>query len=105
MSPYMILLIVLFILVAHRTIEHMICQGLDAKRRKFQLEMGTAAFLFLCWAVSFFAVLLDGDLRMEYLGMTMIATPFILFGIGFFSFLSVVVYKQDTEEDQWKDRS
>lgn len=105
MTVFYTLAIALGLLLIHRTVEHILCQGPDAAKRKHQLELGTGIFLFLAWVTAFLTVLLNNSLRMEYLGLMMISTPFILFGIGFFTFLSLVVYKQEKEDDQWNDRS
>ncbi|MGF1574024.1 MAG: hypothetical protein ACFCU1_13245 [Sumerlaeia bacterium] len=105
MSAFYVLFAALAILLIHRTVEHLLCQGPDAKKRKHQLELGTGIFLILSWTTGFLTVLLNNSLRMEYLGLMMIITPFILFGIIFFTFLSLIVYRQEREDDQWNDRS
>ncbi|MDX1971621.1 MAG: hypothetical protein SFY68_03720 [Candidatus Sumerlaeia bacterium] len=104
MTYVWIFVVVLALLLVHRTAEHLLCQGPGSKRKKHLFEVGTAVFLALAWLAGALAVLLNNNLRMEYLGLVVLCTPFVLGGIGFFTFLSFMVFRQEQEKDQWNDR-
>jgi len=87
-----------FLLILHRLLENILCSSGDTIRRKFILELSTAATVALGWITILVLTFAIASWRSEYLGMVMIATPFVLIGVLFFSYLSYIVYHQDLDQ-------
>ena len=98
MTSLIIVAAVAFVLILHRILENILCSSGDSVRRKFYLEISTAAVIALSWITVLILTFTISTWRSEYLGMVMLATPFIVIGVIFFSYLSYIVYHQDLDQ-------
>lgn len=98
-TSILILVGVAFLLLVHRAIEGLIVGGAENEeegaRRKFMFEMGTYIFLLLSWLGGIVVTVMINDFRTRYMGIVLFATPFVLIGILFFSYMSFLVYRQN----------